>query len=224
MRSEHMHLTLCDLRRVTTSREMVHAILDGMVKAFNRGRILPTCFVFPPRLPGKRGPMVWNTQILQFAGYRQADDSVLGDPANVELTEAFIRFGWKPPRKRTRWDILPLIAMAEGDQPYMAELPPELCRTVSISHPRFEREFRDMDLRWVMAPALSRQGFDIGGNQYTGSPFIGWFMDAEIGVRNLADTFRYNVLPEVAQRCRLSDEPRQNLISPSITLFSAPTL
>ena len=202
-----MHLALCDLRHVTTSRGMVHTILNGMIKAFNRGRVLPTCFVFPPRLPGKRGPMVWNAQILQFAGYREPDGSILGDPASVELTEAFIEFDWKPPLMRSRWDMLPLIAMADGDSPYMAELPPELRRTVAITHPRFEREFEEMDLRWVMAPALSRQGFDIGGNQYTGSPFIGWFMDAEIGVRNLADTFRYNVLPELADLRRLSDEP-----------------
>lgn len=31
------------------------------------------------------------------------------------------------------------------------------------------------------------------------------FMDAEIGVRNLADTFRYNVLPDVVQVLGLTD-------------------
>ncbi|KAK5078670.1 hypothetical protein LTR64_002914 [Lithohypha guttulata] len=208
MRSEHMHLALCDLRHVTSSREMASTMLDGMVRAFNRGRILPTCFVFPPRLPGRRGPMIWNTQVLQFAGYRQTNGSVLGDPANIELTEEIIALGWKPPRDKTRWDFLPLVTMAEGDRPHIAELPVELRRTVSITHPRFKEEFEVMNLKWVLAPALSRQGFDIGGNQYTGSPFIGWFMDAEVGVRDLADSFRYNVLPEVVQTCNLSDEPQ----------------
>ena len=31
-------------------------------------------------------------------------------------------------------------------------------------------------------------------------------MDAEIGVRNLADTFRYNALPEIAQALGLAND------------------
>jgi len=88
--------------------------------------------------------------------------------------------------------------MAEGDEPVLATLPPELTQLISIVHPQYHR-VADLDLKWVKFPALSRLGFDIGGIQYTASPFIGWFMDAEIGVRNLADSFRYNVLPEVAK-------------------------
>jgi len=136
------------------------------------------------------------------------DGSVLGDPANVDLTASMIDFGWKPPIDKTRWDILPLITMAENDAPYMMELPSELKRTVRITHPRYGKEFRDLDLRWVVAPALSRLGFDIGGNQYTATPFIGWFMDSEIGTRDLADSFRYNVLPNVIDALRLSPEPQ----------------
>jgi nitric oxide synthase oxygenase domain/subunit len=211
MRSEHEHLALCDLRRVQSSREMARTIVEGIMKAFNRGHILPTVFAFPPRKPGKRGPMVWNNQVLAFAGYRQEDGSILGDPANVELTEGMIEYGWKPPIKKSRWDIMPLITMAEGDTPYMMELPLELRRTVQITHPRYLAEFRELDLRWVLAPALSRMGFDIGGNQYTASPFIGWFMDSEIGVRDLADSFRYNALPDVVNALRLSPEPETAL-------------
>ncbi|KAF2670075.1 hypothetical protein BT63DRAFT_424035 [Microthyrium microscopicum] len=207
MRSEHEHLALCDLRRVQSSREMARTIAKGMQEAFNRGHILPTVFVFPPRQPGKKGPMIWNNQIMAFAGYKLDDGSILGDPANVDLTEGMIEFGWKPPINKTRWDFLPLITMAENDEPYMMELPQELRRTVSITHPRYEKEFRELDLRWVLAPALSRLGFDIGGNQYTASPFIGWFMDAEIGIRNLADSFRYNVLPDVIDALKMSPEP-----------------
>ncbi|KAL8951351.1 MAG: hypothetical protein Q9222_002670 [Ikaeria aurantiellina] len=173
MRSEHEHLVLCDLRRVQSSREMARTIAKGMQEAFNRGHILPTVFVFPPRLPGKRGPMIWNHQIMAFAGYRQEDGSVLGDPANVELTERMIEFGWMPPVVKSRWDFLPLVTMAENDAPYMMELPNELRRTVRITHPRYEKQFGELGLRWVVAPALSRLGFDIGGNQYTASPFIG---------------------------------------------------
>jgi nitric oxide synthase oxygenase domain/subunit len=206
MRSEHENLALCDLRQVQSSPEMARTIVKGVTAAFNRGHILPTVFVFPPRQPGKRGPMIWNSQILAFAGYRQNDGSILGDPLNVELTDSIIELGWTPPVKKSRWDILPIVTMAEGDAPYLMELPIELKRTVQISHPRYEQQFRQLDLRWVVAPALSRFGFDIGGNQYTATPFIGWFMDAEIGVRNLADSFRYNVLPDIVKALQLTDE------------------
>lgn len=206
MRSEHENLALCDLRQVQSSPEMARTIVKGVTAAFNRGHILPTVFVFPPRQPGMRGPMIWNSQILAFAGYRQNDGLILGDPLNVELTDSIIELGWTPPVKKSRWDILPIVTMAEGDTPYLVELPIELKRTVQINHPRYEQQFRQLDLHWVVAPALSRFGFDIGGNQYTATPFIGWFMDSEIGVRNLADPFRYNVLPDVVKALKLTDE------------------
>ena len=30
---------------------------------------------------------VWNVQLIRYAGYKQNDGSILGDPANVEFTE-----------------------------------------------------------------------------------------------------------------------------------------
>ncbi|KAL9005187.1 MAG: hypothetical protein Q9188_002023 [Gyalolechia gomerana] len=87
----------------------------------------------------------------------------------------------------------------------MIEVPSPLSDLVKIRHPRYEEDFKKLDLRWVAAPALTRLGFDIGGVQYTATPFIGWFMDAEVGVRDLADTFRYNALPEVAKALGLFD-------------------
>jgi len=94
--------------------------------------------------------------------------------------------------------MLPLVVMAEGDNPYMAELPSALKKLVRIEHPQY-KQFEDLDLKWVQFPALSQLGFDIGGVQFTSTPFIGWFMDSEIGVRNLADTFRYDALPSVVR-------------------------
>ncbi|KAL8628374.1 hypothetical protein Q9189_005918 [Teloschistes chrysophthalmus] len=134
------------------------------------------------------------------------DGSVLGDPASVELTKAIIGIGWQPPSPRSRWDLLPLVVMADNDVPVMIEIPSDLGRQIHIRHPRHQAAFEKLDLRWVAAPALARLGFDIGGVQYTAAPFIGWFMDAEIGVRDLADTFRYNTLPDVAKALGLLDE------------------
>ena len=30
---------------------------------------------------------VWNSQLVRYAGYRQKDGTVIGDPASVELTD-----------------------------------------------------------------------------------------------------------------------------------------
>jgi nitric oxide synthase oxygenase domain/subunit/sulfite reductase alpha subunit-like flavoprotein len=167
--------------------------------------------------------MFWSQQFLSFAGvstyfpaallskvmantffffffiqYELPTGEILGDPAQKRLTKDIIALGWKPPTPKTRWDILPLVVMAEGDEPLIAILPPEFTELVLISHPHYPK-IADLDLKWSRFPALSRLGFDLGGVQYTASPFVGWFMDAEIGVRNLADPFRYNVLPEMAE-------------------------
>ncbi|OGM46177.1 putative nitric oxide synthase [Aspergillus bombycis] len=190
MRSHYKELDLCDLRHVTTSVGMVKAVIEEATKAFNKGQIRPTGV--------GTGPMFLSKQLLNFAGYLQDDGSILGDPSNVELTQDIIELGWAPPEPRSHWDILPIVAMADNDAPAWADVPDELRDLVDICHPRFEN-FQKLGLKWYQFPALSRLGFDIGGVQYTATPFIGWYMDAEIGVRNLADSFRYNALPGVAK-------------------------
>ncbi|OHX00189.1 nitric oxide synthase [Colletotrichum incanum] len=195
MRSEYNNLRLCDLRYVRTSKKMAETLIENLRVAYNSGEINPT---------GMRGPMIWNSQLLSFAGYEQSDGEILGDPANVELTNAIIELGWTPPRFRSQWDLLPIVTMAEGEEPVITELPKDAFPLVHIRHPKHP-ELETLGLRWVPAPALSRLGFSIGGVQYTATPFIGWFMDAEIGVRNLADSFRYNALPQVAKAIGLVD-------------------
>lgn len=43
--------------------------------------------IFPQRTDSKHDFRIWNAQLIRYAGYKQPDGSVLGDPANVELTE-----------------------------------------------------------------------------------------------------------------------------------------
>ncbi|PWY93109.1 nitric oxide synthase [Aspergillus sclerotioniger CBS 115572] len=198
MRSRYQELELCDLRHIQTSVEMVTALLEEITKSFNDGQIRPTVFAFPPKSVDGEGPMFWNKQVLGFAAYELDDGSVLGDPSNIQLTRDMIDLGWTPPCPKTRWDLLPIVAMAENDAPAMVELPDRLRRLIDIEHPDYPG-FGKLGLKWYQFPALSRLGFDIGGVQYTAAPFLGWYMDAEIGVRNLADTFRYDSLPDVAK-------------------------
>ena len=173
-RNHYEELKLCDLRSVTSSKEMVKTLIASAIQAFNNGRIEPTVFVFAPRINGSRGPMILNHQLLDYAGYEMDDGSILGDPSNAALTKAMIEMGWKPPSERGRWDLLPLVAMAEGDKPAMMEIPPPLSNRVPIRHPQHPEAFQKLDLNWKVAPILTRLGFDIGGNQYTAAPFMGW--------------------------------------------------
>ena len=93
-RNHAEELKLCDLRSVTTSVGMANELLRNAVEAFNEGRIEPTAFVFPPRTINSRGPMIWNNQFLDFAGYNMDDGTVLGDPSNVDLTTAIMELEW----------------------------------------------------------------------------------------------------------------------------------
>ena len=92
------------------------------------------------------------------------------------MTKTIIDLGWQPPKQRGRWDLLPLVAMADGDPPAMIELPEDLRKLVTIRHPTYTTEFEQLNLKWVAFPALTRLGFDIGGVQYTAAPFIGWYV------------------------------------------------
>ena len=46
-----------------------------------------TITVFAPRMKPNDDFRVWNSQLIRYAGYKQNDGSILGDPASVEFTE-----------------------------------------------------------------------------------------------------------------------------------------
>lgn len=43
--------------------------------------------VFPQRTDGRHDYRIWNHQLISYAGYRQSDGSIVGDPVNLEFTE-----------------------------------------------------------------------------------------------------------------------------------------
>uniref|UniRef100_A0A8C6XMR5 Nitric oxide synthase 3 n=1 Tax=Naja naja TaxID=35670 RepID=A0A8C6XMR5_NAJNA len=55
--------------------------------ATNRGNLRSAITIFPPRVAGRGDFRIWNQQLIRYAGYKQPDGTVLGDPANVEITE-----------------------------------------------------------------------------------------------------------------------------------------
>ena len=43
--------------------------------------------IFPQRTDGRHDYRIWNAQLISYAGYRQPDGKIIGDPMNVEFTE-----------------------------------------------------------------------------------------------------------------------------------------
>lgn len=43
--------------------------------------------VFQQRTDGRHDFRVWNPQLISYAGYKQPDGTILGDPMNVEFTD-----------------------------------------------------------------------------------------------------------------------------------------
>lgn len=72
---------------------------------------VPYLTAFKAKAPGsKDGPRIWNSQLVRFACYVRPDETLLGDPANKGFTDFCIRvLGWKPPSRRSAFDVLPLV-------------------------------------------------------------------------------------------------------------------
>jgi nitric-oxide synthase len=81
---------------------------------------------------------------------------------------------------------------------------------VPIVHPHFAW-FADLRLRWHAVPAISNMPLRVGGITYPAAPFNGWYLNTEIGARNLADADRYDLLPVVASRMGLDTSSLRTL-------------
>ena len=194
-------LTVEDKRNVTGSAAVMEAIASHLTLATNGGRIRPVITVFPPRRPDGVSPVrIWNKQLIRFAGYRQADGQVIGDPAQLEFTGVCQAMGWKG--EGTGYDVLPVIVQCEGSGPELFPLHPSLVMEVNLTHPSHEW-FAALGLTWHALPVISDMVLEIGGILYPAAPFNGWYMVTEIGARNLGDADRYNMLPVIAERLGL---------------------
>ncbi|XP_059724770.1 nitric oxide synthase 3 isoform X2 [Haemorhous mexicanus] len=193
-------LQVFDARDCAGLGEMFSLLCSHIQFATNRGNIRSAITIFPPRAPGRGDFRIWNPQLIRYAGYRQPDGSVRGDPANVDITELCIQHGWTP--GGGRFDVLPLLLQSPDESPELFPLPPELVLEVPLHHPTLEW-FSELGLRWHALPAVANMLLEIGGLEFPAAPFNGWYMGTEIGSRNLCDRHRYDVLPEVAQRMGL---------------------
>ncbi|XP_054565257.1 nitric oxide synthase, inducible [Eptesicus fuscus] len=199
-RIQWSNLQVFDARSCSTAREMFEHICRHLRYATNNGNIRSAITVFPQRSDGKHDFRVWNSQLIRYAGYQMPDGTIRGDPACVEFTQLCIDLGWKP--KYGRFDVVPLVLQAGGRDPELFEIPPDLVLEVPMEHPKYEW-FRELGLKWYALPAVSNMLLEVGGLEFPGCPFNGWYMGTEIGVRDFCDVQRYNILEEVGRRMGL---------------------
>ncbi|XP_049716956.1 nitric oxide synthase, inducible isoform X1 [Elephas maximus indicus] len=199
-RIQWSNLQVFDARSCTTAKEMFEHICRHIRYSTNQGNIRSAITVFPQRSDGKHDFRVWNAQLIRYAGYQMPDGNIIGDPASMEFTQLCIDLGWKP--KYSRFDVLPLVLQANGRDPELFEIPPDLVLEVPLEHPKYEW-FRELELKWYALPAVANMLLEVGGLDFPGCPFNGWYMGTEIGVRDLCDVQRYNILEEVGRRMGL---------------------
>jgi nitric-oxide synthase len=193
-------LMVRDMRHLTDETEMFQALIEHIGLAANGGRLRAVATIFSPAAPDGDEPRLWNPQLARYAGYRNPDGSITGDPANVDLTEAMQKLGWTG--AHGRFDLLPLVIQLPGRAPRLFEPPSGWVMEVPLSHPRYPW-FAELGLKWYAVPAVSDMRMEIGGIHYSMAPFNGWYMGTEIGTRNLGDEYRYDMLPTIARHLRL---------------------
>lgn len=203
-------LQVFDARFTTNANEMFEALCNHIKYATNRGSLRSAITILPQRVKSINNDWrIWNSQLIGYAGYKNKETNlIIGDPANVEITEICQKLGWKG--KGTRFDVLPLVLSANGGPPQMFTLPEDLVLRVKIKHPKY-KWFEELQLEWYALPAVANMMLDVGGIQFTAAPFSGWYMVTEIGTRDLGDSNRYNVLEEVAQRMGLNTKSNMSL-------------
>lgn len=191
------NLVVRDRRAVTEPQAIFEECAKHLREASNGGNIDIVLTVFAPRRSGERwGPRIWNGQLVRFAGYGQPDGSVIGDRANVALTDAIRRLGWTPPMPQGDFDVLPLVVDVPSHGPQVFEFEEKDILRVPITHPG-SPAFDALGLQWCAVPAISNFRLEIGGINYGCVPFNGWFMGTEIA-RDLFEEKRYNRAEAIA--------------------------
>ena len=197
-------LKVRDRRHLDDPDAIAAALEEHLELATNGGKIIPMITVFAPA--DHEGPRVriWNHQLLGYAGYRQPDGSILGDPKNEAFTREAMALGWTG--AGTAFDLLPWIIQKRGESPRLYPPPTGRCLEVFLSHPGMPA-FAEQGWRWYAVPVLADMCLQIGGVDFPAAPFNGWYLGTEIGSRDLGDAGRYDLLPTVARLFGFSQDP-----------------
>lgn len=201
------NLTVFDEREADTEEAVFQALQHHLTFATNKGKIKPTITIFKPDLGKQNRMRIWNHQLIRYAGY-ETENGTLGDPASISFTKECEALGWKG--EGTHYDVLPLVIQKDNQNPKLFTFAKDDVVEVSITHPDIEG-ISDLQMKWYGVPIISDMMLEIGGIHYSAAPFNGWYMETEIGARNLADPFRYDFLPKVASIMGLDTRTNANL-------------
>jgi nitric-oxide synthase len=204
-------LVVRDLRKVVAPDEIFEELVRHLRLAGQRERnvIRPVISVFAQHVPGRSTARLWNEQLIRYAGHRQSDGTVTGDPRYTQFTETLQQYGWRG-KPDNPFDVLPIAIEEPSGDVNLYDLPEHAVWEVPIEHPTL-RWFAELGLRWHAVPAIANMRLTIGGVDYPMAPFNGWYMGTEIGARNLADPDRYNLLPVIAERMGLDTSTERSL-------------
>ncbi len=196
-RARWQSMVVRDARRVSGARAIAAELAQHLRFATNGGRIRSTITIFAA--DDELGPRarVKNDQLIRYAGYRDVDDRVLGDPRYAAFTEELVARGWSAPSHRSAFDVLPWLIESRDEPDLIAPVPVDTVLEVPITHPTLAW-FEALGLRWHAVPVISNMRLRIGGLNYSCAPFNGFYLVDEIATRNFGDADRYNALPVIA--------------------------
>lgn len=202
-------LLVRDFRHLEHEDDVFQALLEHIKFATNGGNLRPLITVFAPEMPNRPGVRIWNNQLIRYAGYKMANGSILGDPAECDVTFRAEQLGWSK-KKKSSFDVLPLMIQMPNRPCKYYEIPKEYILEIPIVHPTI-KEVASLNLKWYAVPMVSNMCLAIGGIRYTAAPFNGWYMGTEIGARNFGDVYRYNILPKLAEKIGLDTSTERSL-------------
>ena len=201
-------LRVRDFRQVSDPGEVAAQTVEHLRVATGDGHVRSYMTVFAPDLPNRPGPRILNSQAVRYAGHR-AGGGITGDPVNAVLTDLAVLLGWEG--SGGRFDVLPLVVADAAGKLHMAAVPADAVLEVPVTHPDFEW-FAGLGLRWYAVPVITSMYLEAGGIRYPCVPFNGWYQaSTEVGVRNLGDAARYDMLPAVAEGMGLDTSSRSTL-------------
>ncbi|MFD9683015.1 nitric oxide synthase oxygenase [Rhodococcus sp. NPDC059969] len=193
-------LKLIDARDAVTASALAEACWEHLRMSTNGGALQSVVTVGPlPREDGQEYRIL-SPQLIRYAGYRQPDGTILGDPWHVDLTAQVTAMGWKG--AGTPFDVLPVLISVPDEPLQYFDVPADLVLEVEIEHPEYSW-FADLGLKWHAVPAVADMNLDIGGIVYPCTPFSGWYVSTEVGARNFSDGDRYNMLPTIGAMMEL---------------------
>ena len=208
-------LDVFDCRSLQTKTSILEALKNHVAFSYNEGAIKSAVTIFAPRdkTSESSDPVrVLNHQLIRYAGFKNEDGTILGDPHSLNFSEKLATLGWQP-SKKTAFTPMPWLIQINGEiqDPYSVfEEYPNLLTEVQIEHPE-NSAFKELGLKWYSTPILSDMALLIGGIHYPCAPFNGWYMGTEIGARNLADENRYDYLPQIAKIFDLNTKSNRTL-------------